>query len=414
MIARIRLFAAVIAALLSACDTERNVLPVFETYFTKYYGEDGNQYAVDLAVNADGTMVMVGESRSQTNPGITRSFIVKTDPQGVVLWQRQTGADNEAPADVEFDSQNNILVMANVSETAIRITRISQSGAGVDSLLITHPGGVRLAGTGITQVADGNIIVTGYAGPDLVNDPQLPPPADESDLLIYRVGAQLTGTPELLVEQGGEHVGKIVRLFQSTRPGPVRYYRFGDSDRSLASGGRFRQTFEVVSLNEFFVAGPLVQSGPDTEIQVARDAIAMPVSLQQGFVMVGSSILGTFSQIFLTQYIDAENLIIRQPLKISTPRSMEGVSVAYGDQDAIYILADERQDNNNYDIYLIKLASDGTKLGELRFGSLEGNDQAAAVRVLPDQRVAVFGTIQLETQTKMMLTLISPQGTFSE
>jgi hypothetical protein len=147
---------------------------------------------------------------------------------------------------------------------------------------------------------------------------------------------------------------------------------------------------------------------------MARDAIAMPVSLQQGFLMVGSSIQGTFSQIFMTQYIDAENLIIRQAQKIPTPRSMEGVSVAHGDQDAIYILADERQDNNIYDIYLVKLASDGTKLGELRFGSLEGNDQAAAVRVLPDQRVAVFGTIQLETQTKMMLTLISPQGTFSE
>src|SRR6188472_272989 len=101
MTARISLLAAILAAILLSCDTEQNVAPVYETYFTKYYGEDGNQIGVDLAVGADGTMVMVGTSQSQTNP-ITRGFIVKVDALGTVLWERQMGGDYEVPVDVEF------------------------------------------------------------------------------------------------------------------------------------------------------------------------------------------------------------------------------------------------------------------------------------------------------------------------
>lgn len=418
MTARISLVAAVIAVFVFACDTERNIGPVYETYFTKYYGIDGNQFGVDLAVGSDGSMVMLGQSLSQTNP-VPRAFIVKTDGRGTVLWQRQMGGDHEVPVDVEFDSNNNILVVSNVSTAggvpspSIRVTRISQSGAGIDSILITHETGVSLYGTAVTELSDRNLIVTGYGGPDLVLDTELPPP-DEEDLLIYRLDPGFDLEPKLMDEQGGEHVGKIVKLFEARDGGSNLYYRFGDSDRPLnQNGGVFRQSFEAAGLNDVFKAITTVVA-PAGDVQVAREAIEMPVAADIGYLMVGST-GGASKQIFIAQYLaTSSEFSIRFSKVIPTPRPAEGVSVAYGDQETMFVLANEQQDNNNYDIYLVKLQSDGKVVGSLRFGSAEGNDEAGAVRVLPDGRVAVFGTIELETQKKMMLTLISPMGTFSQ
>ncbi len=404
-----------------ACDTERNVAPVYKTYYSKYYGEDGNQSAVDLAVGADGSMVMLGSSQSQTSD-VTRSFIVKTDQEGTVLWERQMGSDNEIPADVEFDSHNDILVVSNVGATTIRVTRINQSGAGVDSVEIsaTELNGtvIPIIGRSITELSDGSLIVVGNGGPALTVDYKLAGGPDVDDLLIYRIPPTLKpgDKQELLRKQGGEHVGKIVKLFESPLSGPTQYYSLGDSDRPFHDGGDFRQTFEVLQFNEAFqptypVAGPL------GDVLVSREAIEMPVAMDAGYLVVGS--LGsslTNKQIYIAQYVDARpSLHPRLAQVIPNSRSAEGVSVTYGEEGSIFVLADELQDNNNHDIYLVKLQSNGKEWEDvLRLGSVEGDDRAAAVRVLPDQRIAVFGTIELETQKKMMLTLVSPRGTFSE
>jgi hypothetical protein len=89
------------------------------------------------------------------------------------------------------------------------------------------------------------------------------------------------------------------------------------------------------------------------------------------------------------------------------------VSAAAAQPDNFYILANETRENNKRDISLIKLATDGAFVGSITFGALEGDDTSGAVRVLPDGRVAVFGTMELETQKKMVLITVNPQGKFS-
>ena len=417
MIARISLIAAVITAAMLSCDTDRNIAPVFKTFFTKYYGEDGNQFAADMVVGSDGSMVMVGRSESQTNP-VTRSFIVKVDNEGTVLWQRRMGGTGEAPVDVELDSRNDIIVVSNISgeKGSVRITRIDQSGRGVDSLEIRDDAGI--VATSVTEDSDGQLLVAGYAGPNLVGDNDMStPPPDQHDLFVYRVDPGFDeALVKLVVAQGGEHVGKIVKIFESKLSGPKTYLSFGDSDRPfIVDEGDYRQTFEVLPWDAAFSVGRVLQSGPPGEVQIAREAIELSVAGQHGYLLVGSTGQEVSRRIFVVQYTDARpNATVRFSTIIPTPRSAEGVSAAYGEQEAMFVLADERQDNNNHDIYLAKLESDGAFGGGMRFGSVEGDDKAAAVRILPDQRVAVFGTIELETQWKMMLTLISPSGTFSD
>src|SRR6187455_3454161 len=89
-----------LSTLLLSCDTANNVEPIYEEYFTKYYGEDGEQEGVDIVRNADGSMILLGNSLSQTDP--ISPFIVKTDAIGNVLWQRVFNTDDEIAVDIEL------------------------------------------------------------------------------------------------------------------------------------------------------------------------------------------------------------------------------------------------------------------------------------------------------------------------
>jgi hypothetical protein len=131
--------------------------------------------------------------------------------------------------------------------------------------------------------------------------------------------------------------------------------------------------------------------------------------------MVGTSygVNNATSEVYITQY-DKDLTIKRLDKKLSgLQRRLEGVSAAVGDLDDFYIVADEITANNKHDIVLLRMANDGVVLGLNVFGTLEGDDMAAAVSVLPDRRAALLGTIELETQRKMALMIISPDGNFS-
>ena len=126
-----------LVTLLLACDTAGNVDPVFQSYFVKYYGEDGNQEGVDMLVNPDGSLILLGNSTPREN--YTTAYIVKVDPLGNVLWQRELGGSNESAVDVELDNQQNLIVVSNIGleeVSRIRIFKIGQAGNGIDSLIV--------------------------------------------------------------------------------------------------------------------------------------------------------------------------------------------------------------------------------------------------------------------------------------
>ncbi|HTE28844.1 MAG TPA: hypothetical protein VK666_00610 [Chryseolinea sp.] len=406
----------VITLLPFSCDTEQNVPPVFETYFTKYYGEDGNQVGVDLLVNNDGSMILLGNSSSQTNP-VTIPFIVKIDPEGLVLWQRELGELNEEAVDVEVDGNNNLIIVSNVGtedNSRIRIFRLNQDGRGLDSVLINSS--VKQVARSVTPVSDGSFLISGYAGPTFVADNELT--NDQADLLIYRVDENLDpDSLEPLVKQGGEHVGKIVKVFQSKQAGPIKYLACGDSDRPFDEGENYRESFEVILRNKFGDPDGLRAggTGDESQYQRASTAIETPGFMQERYLMVGSSFTqNNSSNIFIAQYsIEDENLSVRFSTSIPLGGRMEGISAAPIAPDGYLILANEFRDNAKRDIILVKVADDGNLIGSTSFGSVEGDDSAGAVRVLADGRVAVFGTIELETQRKMVLIVLSPDGKFS-
>ena len=82
------------------CDTAGNVDPVFEKRFIKYYGDEGDQFGADVAVNNDGTMLLLGNS--VLPDGTSNAMVIKVDPEGNRIWEQVIGAGEEHAVDIEL------------------------------------------------------------------------------------------------------------------------------------------------------------------------------------------------------------------------------------------------------------------------------------------------------------------------
>ncbi len=100
--------------------------------------------------------------------------------------------------------------------------------------------------------------------------------------------------------------------------------------------------------------------------------------------------------------------------KIPIGARIEGISAANASPDGYFVLANEIRENNKRDIYLLRVERDGAVSWTASFGSLDGEDTAGGIEVLSDGRIAVVGTIQLETQKKIALIITNPNGGFSD
>ncbi|SHH81183.1 hypothetical protein SAMN04488109_5577 [Chryseolinea serpens] len=412
-ITKIALVAMVV--MLLGCDTGNKVDPVFQDYFIKYYGEDGNQEGVDIYVNGDGSMILLGNSSSLTELSIP--FIVKTDSLGNVLWQHQMGGRNEKAVDVELIPsgihQGKLVVVSNVgtdTESKIRITIVDQSGKGIDSLILDTDKWQTVKS--VTPSSDSDFIVCGNAAPDPDRNAQ-PSPDDHADIISLRVDQSLT-TVDTLSWQGGEHEGFAVKVFEVPLQGETKYALFGYSDRKKDEQADFEDKFEVIVVNvDGLPSGVRVTTGQSGQKQKASQAIRVPASQEDGFFMIGTNEDGSNRDIFVTKYSkDLSMTKLAQTLPFGG--KMEGVAVASAiREEGYFLLANEIQDNNNRNIFLVHIRLDGSKVWSTSFGNEDGDDTAGAVAALKDGRIAVLGTIDLETQKKMALIIVNKNGGFS-
>ncbi len=405
-----------------SCDTEGNVDPVYQTYFIKYYGEDGNQEGVDLLVNSDGSLIILGNSSSQTNP-VTIPFIAKVNQFGSVQWQRQLGGPqlggvNEKAVDVEFDNIGNLIILSNYAEgdnARVKVYRLSPEGVGLDSIIVDFQ--EWQVGKSVTVTTDGRILISGNRKPDPDQNPELPGP-DLADVTILEVDPTFQRDSIVAQFGGGEMNGAGVKVFERTGG----YTLLGYTDKPRKNGAEFKLSFEAISLNPFIIGpGQRVVKGPVAETQTASSAIETFSMPQGGYLLVGTSYVNTLSSnIYLVHFYNPIDRILSggeatvqfnnvYPLN----RRLEGISVAASEPDDIYVLANETKENNKRDIFLLVLSGSGDIKGSNTFGALEGDDTAGAVRVMPDGRIAVFGTMELETQKKMVLIMLNQDGRFS-
>ncbi|HEX6222991.1 MAG TPA: hypothetical protein VFZ52_01185 [Chryseolinea sp.] len=404
--------------LLVSCDTASNVEPIYEEFFTKYYGEDGEQAGVDIVRNDDGTMILLGNSLSQTDP--ISPFIVKTDAVGNVLWQQEFKTDNETAVDIELiNGGSQLAILTNVarSTTNICLYILGQDGALIDSLYIADP--KNQSGRSVTQSSDNGFLITGYTDPDPTRNSNLPSPElDEADILLLKLDNSLT-TIKDLSPGGGEYVGSGTKAFEISLDNSIYYLVFGYSDRPRPFSNEYQQCFQLLAATPSSVFSGMqeVSENEAGEEQESSDVVKIPAALGDGYLVIGKTTSGGSSDLYLTRFNKPQspnNATKSLDRKIPLGRRIEGISGANASPDGYFIVANEISDNNKKDIFLIRVERDGTVSWTTSFGSLDGDDIAGGVVALPDGRIAVVGTIQLETQRKMALIVTNPNGGFSD
>ena len=414
----ISLSSIVFIVLFLSCDTASNVEPIFENYFTKYYGEDGEQEGVDIVRNVDGSMILLGNSYAQNDP--VSPFIVKTDALGNVLWQREFKNNNETAVDIELiNGGNQVAVLSNVQRTTSNICLyiLGQDGNLVDSLYIEDS--KNQVGRSVSQSSDDGFLITGFKDPYPPRNPNiLPPDVDFADILLLKINNTLDSRTDLS-PGGGEHLGSGVKAFEINLNGSIYYMVFGYSDRPREGSIEYQLCFQLIASNTDGVPTGLheVSENEISEEQLASATLKIPAALGDGYLMIGTTSLGASSDLYLTRFskpLNPNEATKSLDRKIPLGRRIEGISAANATPDGYFVVANEIRENNKKDIFLLRVERDGTVSWTTSFGSLEGEDTAGGVEVLPDGRIAVVGTIQLETQKKMALIVTSANGRFSD
>jgi hypothetical protein len=404
--------------LFMSCDTASNVEPIYEEYFTKYYGEDGEQEGIDIVRNVDGSMVLLGNSLSQNDP--ISPFIVKTDAIGNVLWQHRFKTDNETAVDIELiNGGNQFAVLTNVERatTNICLYIMGQDGGLIDSLYITDP--KNQIGKSITQSSDGGFLISGSKDPDPErNSNLLSPELDQADILLLKLDNSLTIKKDLS-PGGGEYTGSGTRAFEINLDNSIYYLVFGYSDRPRPDSDEYQQCFQLLAAtpSSVFTGMQEVSENEISEEQEASAVLKIPPALGDGYLMIGKTSTSSSTDLYLTRFnkpANPNNATKSLDRKIPLGRRIEGIAGANVSPDGYFIVANEIRDNNKRDIFLLRVERDGTVSWSTSFGSLEGDDIAGGVESLPDGRIVVVGTVQLETQRKMALIITNPNGRFSD
>src|SRR5260221_1746134 len=110
-----------------------------KNYFLKYFGGDGNQTAVDLIVNSDGTFLILGNS-IQADGAIQKVYLAKANALGELISQITYGVVDMEASDFELTSDGKIAVIANKGVTSanadVLLTKFTLDLTPVDSVVL--------------------------------------------------------------------------------------------------------------------------------------------------------------------------------------------------------------------------------------------------------------------------------------
>ncbi|HLT71944.1 MAG TPA: hypothetical protein VKZ75_04805, partial [Cyclobacteriaceae bacterium] len=128
-----------------SCDTENNLEPVYEDYYVKLFGEEGDQEGVDLVVSeADQTVLLLGTTTEPS--GVKRLFLVKSDWAGNLIWKKKLGGANDTAKDIEPSADGGYIILAETKDLLaedptenVKLIRVTPEGEKTDSVVFGTP-----------------------------------------------------------------------------------------------------------------------------------------------------------------------------------------------------------------------------------------------------------------------------------
>ena len=441
---------------ISGCDTKNEFEDSFKNYFIKYYGENGVQKGVDMIVNDDGSMLLLGNTFD--TDGHSQVFLVKVDAEGNIIWQNKLEGIDETAVDIEqainpgeFVILSNILIGIDAATSlprhAIKLQTIDANDGKslttyVSSLLNDQEGYsvtpiFNLAGSTTPgyrgYMVAGNTSDTHHGIPDLTTD--------KEDIIYVFFNQDLTGynwTPSIVIPNQKNGAG--VKLFESKtynaslenqttyydRP----YYGFGYSD--VLTKGEIPD--DPTKYDQNFLITPLKENGIQPEYdRYAGDPLQQETMSQTiedhtvGYISVGTQTNSNSSNskiVLATSQVDGAGLNFNpEIIVVDETNNLKAVSIALSNQIGSYlILSNETNSTGTTNLWLSNVSidynfSNRKKFGKVNwsasFGSVTKEDFAGTVRELKDGKIVILGTIELESQnSKMALIKLNANGEF--
>jgi hypothetical protein len=406
-----------LAVVYAGCDTAGNVDPVFKSTFIKYYGTEGDQFASDLLVNGDGTILILGNSVSLS--GVRTAFVTKVNAEGNVIWEKTIGAEGQTAVDLETIKSipDEFVVALNYDEaetSRIQLLRMRQDGTVLDPgppvpLHNSDPETKQVIRS-ITSLESGEFVITGMADRTLIKE-TLPVDEsnDQSDILAFRLDANLT-LIDTVVTKGGEQNGCGIKAFELKGMNAGKLVLFSYTDRPFLSN-EFRYNFSFDIINAGTPVGKLIGSDNDDEFLSSAIEVTNPLN-GEGYLMAGTarSTPGGPGDLYLVKY-DRDFQQKAIDVRLSLQRNLECVA-ADNASSGYLILANEQPEGSLRDIALVKVNREGGFEWSTSFGTREGDDTSTAIGTLPDGRIAILATMQLQTKKKVALIVLKDDGNF--
>jgi len=408
-----------LASLMICCDTSSNLPSPDDSYFIKYYGEDGDQSGVDMVVNSDGTVIILGKS-TQTKQGI---FLVKIDSKGKILWQKNFGGPTDDPKDIELTLNGDYVILSDYLQVSnnrdAKLIIVDASGKIVDSAVYGTTGN-DVVNT-VTPLTDGGFVIAGFTdynpNPTVFKD-------RISSFLHFRCTADLTfynnedglwNNVDGYNGQGGVVAGSVNVCTKIIERADNSFNVFGYSNTNYFNTNNKMILF-YYKLNEAGLSNPNYLYTPE-DIQSAY-VMPVPSSLLSGYFIVSTS-NGTS----VSPKLHVSKL--RDPLKFNEVDDKQFDQNVLGNKQLIgvsaspsvtvpqgyLVVSNEINETGQRNILLSKVNQSGDEVWSTTFGSSR-NDTAAAVAELPDGKILILCTIQLDIQTKIALMKVNSKGQF--
>lgn len=411
------------------CDSSSSIEDPNESFFVKFYGDDGDQTGNDLVAMPDGTFILFGTSRLSPDPNDPKRrtdsqwYLVKTDAKGYTLWTKTFGSlfDEEA-SDIELTNDGRLVAVGNTyrspSDRDILIMTLTLDGIKIDSTVVgnLHILPTDEAAASVTQTNDGFIIAGSSSDTDIKPNAVA---GDQRDALHYRVNNNLT--PYLSSWGNATGPGTYDASVKVIQVSTSQYYVFGYSNKVAPGHLNPDYNYWVIGLgstgvpnfNDLFI-------GLNDDEKLG--SIILAPSPNDGYYLGGitNNSAGT-SDIYVSKVrtpmsFQSTDIQFQKPLSIQIGSNVpEKTSVFPSMPGGFLLLANENAVNGNQNWILTKINIDGSILWTLPivFGG-EGLDTCGSVQELPDGHLVIIGTMQTikpdAGETKMTLIKVNGEG----
>ena len=398
------------ASLLPSCDTEKNIEPRYNSYFVKYYGGQGSQTGRQVKETSDGGYIIVGtDDHAPQSTGTKDILLVKVDAIGNQQWIKTydglTNADDEGMSVIEVNGGYVVAGNTNVGSGAekILLTKVDQFGEIISEIELGEAG----YSTTCSNISLGlsGILVTGATTKTLTDDLT-------NNLDIYYSRVELDLSSHVSKVFGGQREDFGIKAFEDNLGQLVI---FGNSDNKAAEKDGFliSHIFTTVIEDTILSTGGVNYAGSLGTNEYCYDV----TETNFGYAAIGHTFDEASSKynLFIAQvaFIDGSYQNIRA-YPILDDNNIEGTGIA-ASQDGGYIIAGKITKSGNTNIYLaitdhlgaIKKDNTGTFNVTRTFGDSFDDGDGYVLQGI-DGSILLTGTINLESQTKIVLIKTGP------